>query len=172
MRDLAFSLMELIVVIAIVAGLAAIAMPAYLSYTQKAEYAKILGIVDDVMKKSQEFYNVNGYYPTAEDLGYAVSPAPAFLDPSSFTDLGLPSFVDEAYIYPWPSYPNCNPLQRFGFKIDGFELWYLWGKDLNSEAIIMKCSVDGAEIFKSLNNCVLNDRTITAVCPAAAGGPG
>ncbi len=68
-----FSLIELMVVIAIVAILAAVALPAYKEYTVRAKVAPVFRIMDRIMDESVEFAQKNGRFGNAYDLGYAAS---------------------------------------------------------------------------------------------------
>lgn len=73
MKTLAFSLIELMVVIAIVALLTAIAVPSYSAYTQKAKMVTIVRIMDSLKEKSFAYYNLHGEWPqSGADLGYAI----------------------------------------------------------------------------------------------------
>lgn len=68
----AFSLIELMVVIAIVALLAAVAVPAYKTYVIKSKLAHIFTIADTIGKKQIEYFNKNGNFADAAQL-YTVS---------------------------------------------------------------------------------------------------
>lgn len=59
-----FTLIELMLVVAIVGILAAIAIPAYQRYTIRAQIAEGLGLVSPFKPAVAEFYNDNGAFPT------------------------------------------------------------------------------------------------------------
>lgn len=70
----AFSLIELMVVIAIVSLLAAVAMPQYANYIKKAKLARAVSIVDANINNSIQYYNSNGVFPSAAQLGLPFDP--------------------------------------------------------------------------------------------------
>ena len=61
-----FTLIELMIVVAIIGILAAIATPMYLGYVRRAEVASILALVDTVKTKVTIFYSTTGRMPVAE----------------------------------------------------------------------------------------------------------
>ena len=89
-RQQGFTLIELMIVIAIVGILAAIALPAYQDYTIRARMAEPLAIAAEAKTTISEFYASNGRLPTVQaSLGlsaintqsYAVSVVYTFADP-------------------------------------------------------------------------------------------
>ena len=66
-----FTLIELMIVIAIIGILAAIAIPAYQNYTIRAQVTEGLSLADDFKTAVAEYYQNNGSWPT----GYAPVPA-------------------------------------------------------------------------------------------------
>lgn len=86
-----FTLIELMIVIAIVGILAAIALPAYQDYTIRARMAEPLAIAAEAKTTMSEFYASNGRLPTLQaSLGlaelnnnsYAVTTEYQFADPN------------------------------------------------------------------------------------------
>lgn len=71
----AFSLIELMVVIAIVALLAAVAAPAYKNYITKAKLSSSINFVDSNINASIRYYNAHGVFASAEELGLPFDPA-------------------------------------------------------------------------------------------------
>src|ERR1700761_3718507 len=58
-----FTLIELMIVIAIIGILAAIAIPAYQNYTIRAQVTEGLSLADGVKTQVSEFYAQNGSFP-------------------------------------------------------------------------------------------------------------
>ncbi len=64
-----FTLIELMIVVAIIGILAAIAIPAYQDYTQRAQVSEAMTLASGVKTAIAEFAQTNGAYPDATDLG-------------------------------------------------------------------------------------------------------
>ena len=58
-----FTLIELMIVVAIIAILAAIAIPLYLNYTAQAEGSEALSLMDGAKTAVTQYYNQNGSWP-------------------------------------------------------------------------------------------------------------
>ncbi len=63
-----FTLIELMIVVAIIGILAAIAIPAYQDYTQRAQVGEGFAMVSGAKTAIAEFAQTNGSYPVAADL--------------------------------------------------------------------------------------------------------
>lgn len=74
-KQLGFTLMELLIAIAIVAILAAIAVPTYLSYTQKAYFAEVVQTADQYKTAVSACLEQNGGVATSCDGGSNGIPA-------------------------------------------------------------------------------------------------
>lgn len=59
-----FTLIELMIVVAIIAILAAIAIPLYLNYTAKAESSEAITLMDGAKTAVVSYYNETGAFPT------------------------------------------------------------------------------------------------------------
>jgi type IV pilus assembly protein PilA len=60
-----FTLIELMIVVAIIAILAAIAIPQYQNYLIRTQVSEGMNLADGAKTAVAEFYNNKGYYPTA-----------------------------------------------------------------------------------------------------------
>lgn len=63
-----FTLIELMIVVAIIGILAAIAIPAYQDYTQRAQMSEAFTMVDGMKSSIAEFATTNGAFPAAADI--------------------------------------------------------------------------------------------------------
>ncbi len=63
-----FTLIELMIVVAIIGILAAIAIPAYQDYTQRAQIGEAFTIVSSAKTAVAEFRQTQGSYPTDDDI--------------------------------------------------------------------------------------------------------
>jgi prepilin-type N-terminal cleavage/methylation domain-containing protein len=83
-----FTLVELMVVVAIIAILAAVAMPAYFNHIMRSRQSKAIGELMAIKAASEQYFVENGFYTTliGELRGYAMAgTAPgAFFTPDSF----------------------------------------------------------------------------------------
>lgn len=71
-----FTLIELMIVVAIIGILASVAMPAYQSYSVRAQVSEGLNIAGPVQSSMAEFYYDNGTFPTDNaDAGLALPAA-------------------------------------------------------------------------------------------------
>jgi prepilin-type N-terminal cleavage/methylation domain-containing protein len=90
-----FSLIELLVVIAIVGLLAAIAVPSYKNYQTRAKLSQAMTFFAGLQKQSEAYYATKGVYPTAANLGYAVSGA-TFTNPRTYLPFASAITLDTA----------------------------------------------------------------------------
>jgi type IV pilus assembly protein PilA len=85
-----FTLIELMIVVAIIGILAAIAIPAYQDYTQRAQVGEAFTIVSAAKTAIAEYAQTNGVYPPAADITALaldiVSPAGQYVDTVTVTN--------------------------------------------------------------------------------------
>lgn len=60
-----FTLIELMIVVAIVGVLAAIAIPAYLDYIKRGRVSEVLAALDAIAQGATEYHSVMGFFPDA-----------------------------------------------------------------------------------------------------------
>ena len=73
-----FTLIELMIVVAIIAILAAIAIPAYQDYITRSQFAESQTIADGMKTPIQEFVAAKGSCPTNSEAGSAILPAGSY----------------------------------------------------------------------------------------------
>lgn len=67
----AFSLVELLVVVAIIGTLSAMAVPVYKNYVIKARLASVQPVLSDIILKSKQYYARFGVYPSFQQMNMA-----------------------------------------------------------------------------------------------------
>ena len=105
MKQKGFTLIELMIVVAIIGILAAIAVPQYLTYTRKAEVASLVALADIVKKKVSIFYSTTGRWPDVADA------AEVGLD-EVYGSLGAESEVGGATAAAAAAYASAPPCPR------------------------------------------------------------
>lgn len=65
-----FTLIELMIVVAIIGILAAIAIPAYMDYTVRAKVSEAISLLSGIATDASEYHNSYGYFPSnMTDIG-------------------------------------------------------------------------------------------------------
>lgn len=91
-RDAAhgFTLIEIMIVVAIIAVLSAIALPAYQSYVLKSRRADAKNAVLDMAARQERYFSINNKYSSiAADLGYSALPVDVNSSGNSFYSLNV-----------------------------------------------------------------------------------
>jgi type IV pilus assembly protein PilA len=70
-----FTLIELMIVVAIIGILAAIAIPAYQDYVIRAQVSEGMTLMDGVKTTATEYYTNNGTWPTSGNTGFPAATA-------------------------------------------------------------------------------------------------
>jgi type IV pilus assembly protein PilA len=125
-----FTLIELMIVIAIIGILAAIAIPAYQNYTIRSQVTEGLSLADGWKTSISEYYAQNGAFPTGSSNA---NPTPAgdiaITGASSGKYVGVISVVAGGNIIVTYSGPQVNA------KLNGFVLGLYPGLDGNQDVV-------------------------------------
>lgn len=110
MKYNAFSLIELMVVIAIVAILAAVAVPVYKTYTIKSKIQSVMPVVQGMIDKGKMYYEKHGDFATLAQIGI---PTPVG-QPDRTDNTNPPNSLADYYMQPYLMNVQMSPLSFAG----------------------------------------------------------
>jgi len=105
-----FTLIELMIVVAIIGILAAVAIPAYQDYVVKAKLSKVQSTLDSVKTALAMYYQENGSFPTANATSTPTLGGTADAGPDAWTSIGLTSY---------PAVPNEVSVMNYRSNASG-----------------------------------------------------
>ena len=132
-----FTLIELMIVIAIVGILAAVALPAYQDYTVRAKLAEAMARGSEAKTAVTEFYSARGRMPAAASVGDVFSTAAAgIVTGLAFTDNGTGAGSIEITVSAGaiPALGTNNLLTFYGSSIPGGIVKWTCGDRANGTA--------------------------------------
>ncbi len=152
-----FTLIELMIVIAIIGILAAIAIPAYQNYTIRSQVTEGLSLADGWKTSISEYYAQNGAFPTGSSNANPTPPGDiAITGASSGKYVGVISVVAGGNIIVTYSGPQVNA------KLNGFALGLYPGLDGNQDVVWVCGSATAPATLATLPTVT----TSTTVSPA------
>ena len=110
-RNLGFSLIELMIVVAVIAILASIALPSYQQYIIRSNRAHAQAQMMDIASRQQQYFLASRAYGTLEDLGFGSTT----INVNDRYDCSATPGTDAV-----PTYTiTCNPVAGSGQYSDG-----------------------------------------------------
>ncbi len=136
MKHQGFTMIELVIAVAILGILAAIAVPAYQAYTIRSKMSEVFIFATNAEQAVNEYYLTNHAFPTANDqAGLA-------------TNITGQYVTNVEVVVPTPGGSNGNPFIRVTFSIPGLSTSY--PNDLrflvtvnSDDTLIWKCTALG-----------------------------
>lgn len=111
-----FTLIELMIVVAIIGVLAAIAIPAYRDYVKRARMSEVLNAFDAIATGANEYHSVLGFFPSQS---YGANNLAFFAE--EYAAVTLNNFGDSTYSIAIAA--NFNPNLDLTLLGDEGELW-------------------------------------------------
>lgn len=134
-----FTLIELMIVVAIIGILAAVALPAYSDYMKKAKVSELVLAVSAYKNPIQEFLTTNSLFPTANQLGIVAGSSPSkYIKELSLSNTGDGSTTGNTITV-------AAKGQAIGTGVDDKTLTLVGTVNANTQALDWKCGT-GATI--------------------------
>lgn len=139
-----FTLIELMIVVAIIGILAAVAIPQYQNYITRAKLSKVQPTVDPIKLALAEYVQTNNAFPTAAsdwtNLGMSAAPA-ATTEVSAVTVTALTGAI-------------VTTLQGIGAPYDTTTVTFTPVQNSSSISWTATCSLTGNANLKKAFNCI------------------
>lgn len=99
-KQVGFTLIELMIVVAIIGILAAVALPAYQDYTARAKMTEVILFAAPCQRQAEEYFQVNAHIPVpvVDASVFGCDPAKFTPTGTSPTTLGLTEYVEAATV--------------------------------------------------------------------------
>lgn len=136
-----FTLIELMIVVAIIGILAAVALPAYQDYMVRSKVTEPMGFLDASKASIAEYYATNSKYPTDADTAGLT---------------GIPSTAKYASALSWTAGNGLEiTIQGTGSAVDGKKLYLAPVADTTTKVLTWTCGTDAdPSAYKFLpSNC-------------------
>ena len=143
-RQQGFTLIELMIVIAIVGILSAVALPAYQDYTVRAKFSEILALAGEMKTSYTEYQVTNGDAPSSvSDAGIPAAPGSALVDSAAITA--------DAIVLTLQADSDLGT--EFDGKTVSFTPTFATGGDSTTQITAWTCTSNVAEKNKLPSNC-------------------
>lgn len=162
---LGFSLVELVVVIALVAILSSIAIPVYRDYVAKARTAELISSMKGaILLPATLFYERNGYFANAQSMGF--SGAISQILPTSFIGSNMEPYISSLRLQTDDVY--CNQIVGIHAQFDSSPGPVFWLRiyTMNIDDVMTTvCIADTVEI--EIDGCPFDWGAVNALRNAA-----
>ena len=115
-----FTLVEVMIVVAIVAILSTIALPSYEAYIRKTRRTDAKNALLDLATRQEKYYSINNKYtPTLTDLGYSnANSSPVYSSGNSYYDLTVTANATTFKGMATPKGPQLKDAECYAFTLN------------------------------------------------------